>query len=744
MSAGNRTSSTSAHGDPRGGFGSTPVHEAEPSGASKGAGLEEEEGRPARRSRKSGAGPKHTRRTVAALSSSVDVFRDAQGIPRIQARSLRDAYGAIGFCMAEDRLEEMDLLRRMASGRAAEVLGSKAVRHDAIVRTAGIPRRAAVASSRVDGPAREVLAAFAGGVNAARALRGSGDASNVAPWTVADSLAIELHFSWRLASDRWAAKLYAAIALCEKASWLAGTLIAPSPVPPLSDERSSLWARLDPRLAEFVAGQGETGVPGGFVCALGGERTTGLPILGASLELPAGAGPGAYTVVMEVGGEPTTGCLPLGTPLLLAGRNRAMAWAFTGLPIDDADLVMEELDGIGSFRSSQGWEKVQVRREIIRVRDGDAVRCEVAETRNGPLLTHLVEQFDGRIDDRRPLPIALRWGINSLSSALPGLLALQVAGSIEETAQVSAALSTSPTPLEGLVALNDGSVSRMVAGSKPRRDGRAVLPVRGWLDEARWEGSEPPEDLSETPAGTIPGVAWLGGGVADSLWEQALSARLGDLLAGAGSVDELESALSDRHDLVAAEVRSLMIAGAVGGEEAAANLLRDWDGSMNADSGAAALFWVALSVAVKRMLPRNRFGPLASHPRLGLRALLGRIGADPSAFPQGVLAEALDEMERLSGADPGRWQWGAIHRLRRHPLDLSVETTYMPVSGSPGTIEGYRLSELSWPFEANVEPAVVVLSDLASSLLEIVDFRGRVRLDLGARPDAERVELVPG
>jgi hypothetical protein len=54
------------------------------------------------------------------------------------------------------------------------------------------------------------------------------------------------------------------------------------------------------------------------------------------------------------------------------------------------------------------------------------------------------------------------------------------------------------------------------------------------------------------------------------------------------------------------------------------------------------------------------------------------------------------------------------------------------------------LSELSWPFEANVEPAVVVLSDLASSLLEIVDFRGRVRLDLGARPDAERVELVPG
>ena len=228
--------------------------------------------------------------------------------------------------------------------------------------------------------------------------------------------------------------------------------------------------------------------------------------------------------------------------------------------------------------------------------------------------------------------------------------------------------------------------------------------------------------------------------IRDSLF----GSRLGDLLGKARSAEDLGAVLTDRHDMVAEQVRPLMVAEVPGEDRAAVDLLRDWDLSMTADSAPAALFWVALSLAVEELLPGKRFGPLASHPRLGLAALLGRVGLDPSVFPRGVLAEAFGTLKHLSGEDPGGWQWGAIHRLRRRPIEPLEEPTYMPVSGSPGTIEGYRLHDMSVPFEADVEPSVLVLSDLSSSRLEVVDSRGRTILDLKARPDTERVELVPG
>jgi len=163
------------------------------------------------RRRREAVAPKHPRRTVAALGATAEVIRDEGGVPHVFAKRERDAYAALGFCMAEDRLVQMDVHRRIACGRAAEILGPSAERLDALVRTIGIPRRAAAVGNRVDGAAREALAAFAGGVNAGRAHLATKEAPalgyEIEPWTVADSLAIELFLAWKRGVDGWAEKL---------------------------------------------------------------------------------------------------------------------------------------------------------------------------------------------------------------------------------------------------------------------------------------------------------------------------------------------------------------------------------------------------------------------------------------------------------------------------------------------------------------------------------------------------------
>ena len=134
------------------------------------AGAEEEAEEAPRRRRGTPEPSPHPRKTVAALGGKAKVVRDAFGVPHIAAKTERDAYAALGFCMAEDRLWQLDLMRRLACGRLAEILGER--RSRATTRSCerlAFPRRAAASATRLEGVARDVLAAFVGGINAARA-----------------------------------------------------------------------------------------------------------------------------------------------------------------------------------------------------------------------------------------------------------------------------------------------------------------------------------------------------------------------------------------------------------------------------------------------------------------------------------------------------------------------------------------------------------------------------------------------
>jgi penicillin amidase len=392
----------------------------------------------------------YPRRTVAALGAKARVVRDAAGVPHITAKTERDAYAALGFCMAEDRLWQLDVLRRLACGRASEILGASFVRHDALMRTVGVPRRAAAAATRLEGVARDVLAAFVGGINAVRAEHKPEECAlleyAIEPWTIADSLAIELYAAWTLALETWPDKLLVARALAsaglERARWISPPGLELGLLP---EQTLAVLRRLDLRVLDLLrAGPGSIG-GGSNGWAIGRDRSrTGSAIVAGDPHLATSLPSVMYLAHLTAPGFNVAGAVHAGGPAFLLGRNRHCAWGVTNSSLDDADCVIEEVDGIGNFRTEKGWSPLNRRSEQVRVRGGDSVKLEVIETRNGPLLSHLVAQLDGPRSESGELALAVRWGVNSLGSSLPGWLAVARSASIGELAKATAALDKGP------------------------------------------------------------------------------------------------------------------------------------------------------------------------------------------------------------------------------------------------------------------------------------------------------------
>lgn len=146
---------------------------------------------------------------VAGLQAPVEIARDDRGVPTIRAASLDDAYFAIGFAHAQDRLFQMELMRRVGAGRLAETIGAAGVPTDRLMRTLGLYRMAEQQSEAASPALKAALEAYAAGVNAflqqrKGALPPEFQILRIAPepWRPADSLvwgrimALQLSANW--------------------------------------------------------------------------------------------------------------------------------------------------------------------------------------------------------------------------------------------------------------------------------------------------------------------------------------------------------------------------------------------------------------------------------------------------------------------------------------------------------------------------------------------------------------------
>jgi len=399
----------------------------------------------------------------AAVGAKATVERDALGVPHITAATIEDALFLQGYATAQDRLWQMDVLRRVAAGRLAEVLGPAALEADREARRLRTERVAEQNAALLPAADRAVLAAYARGVNAflethrdKLPLEFSLLRYDPRPWSVKDSLLIGLYM-YRAMTLTWPNKL-------QKAAMLVGGDAAK--VNYLFPDR---------------AGGGVH--PGSNAWVLGGARTaSGRPLLANDPHIEYSM-PGVWHAVhLKAPGLDVAGVALPGVPCVILGHNQRIGWGVTNLQFDVQDLYIEKLDPqSGAYLFAGKVEQARLERELIPVKGGAPVEYAQWVTRHGPVF---------REGNRF---LALRWAAAEAEFAFP-FLDLNRARNFQE---FSAALARYTGPGQNFVYADlDGNIGYQATGRLPiRKSFDGSVPVDGSAGEYEWEGFIPFEQL---------------------------------------------------------------------------------------------------------------------------------------------------------------------------------------------------------------------------------------------------------
>jgi penicillin amidase len=690
-------------------------------------------------------GPLPSRRgrvAIPGLKASADARFDRQGVPHIRAVLETDAWRVLGFIHASDRLFQMELRRRAAEGRLAELFGAAAVAMDREARVNGYSRSAQRDWDGLQEPERAALEAYADGVNAflqeevmpieIRALSLAPE-----PWTPIDSLAFARMMENGLSvadapeqaafDDAVSRGLDKAVALMD----------ASQPGPPQIDREIAAL------LAGFAKPKGpapaatERATAGSNAWALSGRHTaTGKPLLAGDPHLAAER-PGVWYAahLTSADGLNAIGLTLPGTPGFIIGHDGRVAWSLTMHQADDSDLYLEQVDWEAkTYRRDGGSVPLQLERETIHVKDGADAIVEVARTVHGPI----VERLDG------PPGYALSRAF-APADVPQGPRAFLEAPRARNRAELVAAWSRYAGPSVNVCwAESTGAVGMKVAGAIPRRrsgDGR--FPVPGWISAYDWDGT--------IPAGSLPADTQDRDGLVASAnddWSASGSrlpypgvfaepdrvrrARELGSAVRAATVADMRAMQNDVYSPYAARIVAVLsrMSFLDPGARRAQSVLSSWDARAET-RGASRLFFAFVKEARKEaggpgvrvtwsMLERMIDGS-------GAQAFWGDPATPRAAARTGAieraLARAIETVEHEDGKDPARWSWGKLHRLTyEHPFASVLPTAIadglrfgpiarpgewhtLDVSGFPLRGDGYDVTEI---------PSARLIVDLAA------------------------------
>ena len=639
--------------------------------------------------------------SAKGAQAAIEVLRDGEGIPHIFAKSDRDAWFAMGYVHAQDRLWQMEFQRRIAQGRLSEFLGERAFDTDKLMRTLGIARMAERIVARLDPATLASLQAYADGVNAFLAadpvlpVEFQVFRIDPQPWKPAHTMEWLLVMAWDLSSNyrvelarmRFAAKL---------GNERAGQIIPPYPgdaAPPLPDFRS-LYAEVDRAAGELLAmtPANEEAIGSNNWVVSGARSQTGRPLLANDPHLGLQAPSLWYLAhISSPSGNVVGGTLP-GVPFVVLGRNDFLAWSFTTTNSDTQDLFIERIvpGDPASYATPSGTAKFEVRDEVIRV-GAEERHLKVRSTRHGPVISDAIKGAAQAAP--KGYVLALAWAALTEDNVVARAgFALNRAQSVSD---LHAALRDFTAPHQNVVfATRDGHIGFVAPARLPvrRPDNEAMgrVPVPGWIAKYDWQGFLPYERMPAiadpasghivtanqkiTPPGYKPfiSVDWFPPYRADRI-EEMLAAQ------PKHSVASFARMQADTSSRLARELLPVALAAKPATAEGrrAQQVLKGWKGDATADS-AAPLVFAAWYRELTRAVYADELGELFDESwdlraAFMIRVMKGDPGyarwCDNVTTPRSETcaeqaARAFDlaapYLARHYGA-PESWRWGAIH-----------------------------------------------------------------------------------
>lgn len=695
---------------------------------------------------------------VPGLQFPVEIFHDRHGIPAIYAKTDRDAYLALGFKHASDRLWQLEMQRRLAQGRLSEVLGPDTLEHDIWMRTLGLSDVAGAAIPFLDPDTIEALTAYADGVNTWISLAPSFPIEfqllglRPEPWTITDSLSLQKLFALILGGNM----------NDELQRVLLQARLKPGQMkyfyphdPPVEIEKKSGSMAVD--LAESMVYRGDLLVPFGIghrfagsnAWVVSGRHTqSGHPILAndphLGLQLPSA------WYAAELNGEKlsVSGMTLVGLPVVVMGQNSEIAWAGTSLMSDQQDLFVETTspEYPSHYKVGSEWKPFDTKYETITIGTappfglGDAfkpVKVAVRSTGRGPVISDATHTGD--------LIVSLRWAaLDAKDQTMDAFFALQYA---KNWSDFRGALAKLKAPgMNFLYADRSGNIGLQTAGMMPRRHHSGVLPVTD-VDGSSWNGYH---NFDSLPSAFNPEKGYIVN--ANNLVESdskviishewapwARHDRISELLndrIGAGrlmAAHDMQSIQADVVDLSALELVSVLKRT---DQEAhlgriALDKIEGWDGQFHKDSVGASIFstW---SYYIRRELfdvplksnwhrPEQENLLSSSIERVDWSQLAKILSTDSHGWcksgqvspcmkeMRNSLTKALAQLEKLTGSrDVSKWTWSSI---------TSTELVHQPL----GNVKGL---EMFFKLEAQ---SVASPNSISASNLQFDEYKGFIQ-----------------
>jgi penicillin amidase len=671
---------------------------------------------------------------VVGLSAPVTVIRDTHGAPTIEAANFNDLFFAQGYVTAQDRLFQMDGIRRVAAGELAEVFGNKYLKHDREQRILGLRVAAQKTIEILPAEERSHFEAYARGVNAYinsqrdrlplefRILRYS-----PRPWTPEDSALIgaqmveDLSTSFRhaLMREKILAKLGTDLTadLYVNSSWQdrPPTVSRPSLDEEIKgkdkdqndDDDDDDDSGMDSSVTGLTPPTGIRALPppiemffderplvlGSNNWVVSGAHTvSGKPLLSNDMHL----GHQIPNLWFEAhlrcksGGADfdVAGVTLPGHPYVIVGHNQRIAWGFTNLGPTVEDIYVETFNSDGRYQTPDGWKRPEHRHEVIKVKDMPDEAVDVVLTRHGPIVTEMVPGETRRL--------ALRWtlydGVRSPFFAVD---------STRKWDEFRRAFSRLDAPGQNVVYADvEGNIGYQATGKIPiRTAGNGSLPQNGSDNAHEWVGYVPFEKLPHVfnPSSGI--IATANSRITPDGYLYSLNAewaapwrtaRIYRVLESgkkfsAGDMLTLETDIYSELDRFFGERFVYAVDHAKGPSaraKAAAEIMRQWDGRMIENSPAP-----TIAVRARQELTR-----LLLEPKLGVAP------EDPQQLEATLSWESYDWMmstvwlENVVQHQPKRW----LPDTYANYDELLTAAVEAAVAVSPGDGSGAQQDLNSW------------------------------------------------
>ncbi len=664
---------------------------------------------------------------LQGLHEPVEVLTDQYGVPHIYAHNEDDLYFAQGYMHAQERLWQMEINRRVGSGRLAELFGSIAVETDRFCRRLGMHRASIEEEKSLPARSRRVLEAYAQGVNTF--LKNNMHRLPVEftllgfkpdPWSPVDTIQWSKMMGWNLGGN-WETELTRARIVSkigpERAAQLESgydaqhPLIVPSGIA-YQGINLGLLEQYD-QLNE-LSGFGMLGGSNNWVVD-GTMTETGAPILCNDPHLGQAAPSIWYECHLISGDIDVIGASFPGSPGIVIGHNKHIAWGVTNAVSDVQDLYIEKFNPQNPHQYEfQGkWENATVVREEIRVKgQKEPVIEEVLITRHGPILTSMAEHKNDTSQNgtgtAQQLSLALRWVGLEQCNIISSIQKINHATNWEEFRE---ALRDWDVPPQNMIyADKQGNIGYVMAGAIPiRAKGQALLPSPGWTGEYEWTGLIPFDELPQSYNPEQHFIVTANNRVVDDSYPYYITnewlngyraQRITNLLTSKKKLtpEDMARIQADQYALPAVEIvpHMLTIPTTTALEKVAQDTLRTWDFVLAPKSAAAAIYttflrrleFLVLSAALgddetllqvymgkgSNILASSNGYASRSKPLI-IRMLNAHddtwfatsvIANGPTSWEEALsraFAATLEELRETLGEDVTQWQYGAIHTM---------------------------------------------------------------------------------